>query len=146
MKMILDTSAIVPLIHREEQTDNAYHFIELCNKYGLFLSISPLVSYEMGNCILQFSRKGSKSAREFLSHYLGMDLRSIDTDDDLLYGSLELAIEKNLTFYDAVHAMGGVRESAPLITLDKELLAKMENSMSIEDAIEYIRCSYEERS
>lgn len=142
MKMVLDTSAIVPLLHQEEQTDNAYRFFELCHKYGIFLSISPLVTYEIGNCILTLSRTEDKDAKTFLENYLGMDLRSIHSDDDLLYESLDLAIKKKLTFYDAVHAIGGVRESAPLITLDKELLTRIDNSMSIKEAVDFIIGSF----
>ena len=143
MKFTLDLSVIVPLFNMEEETDNAGLFFDLCYEHSIPIAISPLVLNEVGNCIVQISKKVGKSGKEYMKRFLEMDLKVIDVDNDTLLSAFDIARKNDLTFYDAVHAAVSKKEKSVLITLDKELLSAIDGSLDIEGAIYFIRDSLE---
>lgn len=77
MRFVLDPSAIVPLIHEEDQTKNAFGFSDLCHKHGVDLAISPLVRCEVGNCVVQFAKRENIDASRYLEMFMGIRFRMI---------------------------------------------------------------------
>lgn len=138
MNFVMDSSAIVPILHEEEETENAVKLIEMCLEKGIQLAISPLVLYEVGNCIIQFSKRESRDGKEYLRKFLDMDLKVIEINDDILLSTCDLAREHDLTFYDAVHAEISAFEDSILITLDGKLLSSIDRSLDLNGAIEYL--------
>jgi predicted nucleic acid-binding protein len=138
MKFVMDSSALVPILHDEDETDNAHRFFDLCRKIGISLSISPLARCEVGNCILQFAKREHKDPMVYLNRFLRIDLEMIPMDDDLLLEAMDIAKESKLTFYDAIHAAGAKIAGSPLVTLDEALLARTKNALDLADAIDYL--------
>ena len=138
MKFVLDSSAIVPILHTEDQSENALRFVELCQQAGIGLAVSPLIYCEVGNCIVQFSKKEKKNGQTFMNNLLGMHFESVPMTVELLSQAMSIAQKRGLTYYDAVHAATANTENAPLITLDNELLSRVKNSLDLEDAKEYV--------
>ena len=139
MKFVLDSSAIVPILHEEDQSKNALQFIESCQDEGISLAVSTLVYYEIGNCIVQFAQKEKKNGQKYLSHLLAMQFEVVPMNNELLIFAMGLAQKERVTYYDAIHAGSALIENAPLITLDKELLTKFKNTMAVEEGIEYVK-------
>lgn len=138
MKFILDSSSIVPLFNQEEETENAERFFHLCHQYGIPVAISSLVLHEAGNCIIRISKKAKVDGKEHMKRFLEMDLKVIEADNDLLLSAYGIAKEYDLTFYDAVHAAVSRKEKSVLITLDKDLLDAIDESLDIMGAIDFI--------
>ncbi|MCU0800010.1 MAG: type II toxin-antitoxin system VapC family toxin [Candidatus Thermoplasmatota archaeon] len=138
MMLVLDSSVIVPLFHEEEQSDNAVRLFELCDEAKISLAISPLVHCEVGNCLVQFTKGTNRDASAYMEKLLEMDLKEIPLDRDVLMGALAISREHRLTFYDAVHVSSASRTGTNLITLDREILTRMDNSLDLDEAIDLI--------
>ncbi|MFO8052181.1 MAG: type II toxin-antitoxin system VapC family toxin [Thermoplasmatota archaeon] len=138
MKMVMDSSALVPVLHDEDESENAIRFMEMCREEGVSLAVSPLVYSEVGNCIVQFSKREGRTGKKFLNKFLGLHLERIPMDNKLLLSALSIAESKELTFYDAVHAASAASVDAPLITLDKELISKVDKAIDLREGIEYL--------
>lgn len=139
MRFVIDSSAIVPILHEEKETTNAETFFDLCYMNRISLSISPLVRCEVGNCIINFTRREGKDPFQYMERFLGIDLEIIPLDDALLLMATEIAHEKKLTFYDAIHAAGARSKGSPLITLDGELMTKVDDAIDLEEAVEILK-------
>ena len=138
MRFVLDSSAIVPLLHEEDQTKNANSFFDLCHKHGVDLAISPLVRCEVGNCIVQFAKRENIDASRYLEMFMGIRFRMIPIGDQLLTFAIEISRKNGLTFYDAIHAAGAYLEDSPLVTLDKVILSRTEGSLDLSAAVELL--------
>lgn len=143
MRFILDSSVIVPLFNQEEETVNAELLFDLFNEYIIPFAISPLVLHEVGNCIILISKKAKLDGMEYMKRFLEMDLKVIEVDNDLLLSAYDIAKEYDLTFYDAVHVAVSRKEKSVLITLDKDLLDAIDESLDIMGAIDFIEESLE---
>ena len=139
MKMVMDSSALVPILHDEEESENAIRFMEMCREEGVSLAVSTLVFSEVGNCIVQFSKREGRTGKIFLKKFLELHLERIPTDNKLLLSALSMAESKELTFYDALHAASADSIDAPLITLDRELLLKVDKAIDLKEGIEYLK-------
>lgn len=138
MNLVLDSSAIVPILHDEKETDHARSFFDLCLKKGVSLSISPLVRCEVGNCIINFAKRERKDPTRYMERFLGIHMTSTPMDDELLIEAMRIARENGLTYYDAIHAAGAMIGGSLLVTLDDELLSKIEDAMDLKGTIEFL--------
>jgi predicted nucleic acid-binding protein len=83
----------------------------------------PLIVYEFANVLrtqVKAGRMVEAQALQFLSAGLGLlDISEGTEPDDVL----QLALRKQLTFYDAAHVATAIKLGIPLFTRDKEILA-----------------------
>ncbi len=96
------------------------------------LAILHLTVYEVGNALWKEARAGRLPWRE-AAGALSRVLSSLKTmDDPPLEKILEVAVERDLTFYDASYAYVAETLSLSLVTQDRELLRKSPAAIDVD--------------
>jgi predicted nucleic acid-binding protein len=96
------------------------------------LAILHLTVYEVGNALWKEARAGRLPWRE-AAGALSRVLSSLKTlDDPPLEKVLEVAVERDLTFYDASYAYVAETQGLSLVTQDRELLRKSPASIDVD--------------
>ncbi len=121
-KYLVDTSALYPML-LEGMTLDPNKFV-----------ISKLTEYEIGNVLWKESKQKKLKDPErvvllFADAIRGLERIEIKSIADVL----ALAIDRNLTFYDASYVFIAESEHLRLITQDEKLRKKTKNAISIDD-------------
>ena len=117
MKIVTDTSIIIAVLTNEEHKDK---IISLTENADLVAPFS--LKWEIGNAFSAMYKRGKitlSQAREALFYYNEIPITYIDID---LVSAIEIAFKYNIYAYDAYFIICSQSESAPLMTLDKQLL------------------------
>ncbi len=121
-KYLIDASALYPMLLSE----NPYNFEEY--------SISTLTEYEIGNILWKENKKrhleDPKRIAEIFSESIATS-RKIEVDS--IVDVLAIAVERNLTFYDASYAYLAEKEKIKLVTEDTDLHKKCKYAIHIKD-------------
>jgi predicted nucleic acid-binding protein len=121
-KYLIDTSALYPLL-----VSGVAFNAEEC-------AVSSLTEYEVGNVLWKENQqkklKDPRRIAAIFSEAIG-PLRKIEIDS--LANVLALAIERQLTFYDASYAYIAEKENMKLVTQDTDLLKKCKVAISINE-------------
>jgi predicted nucleic acid-binding protein len=121
-KYLIDTSALYPLL-----ISGVAFNVEEC-------AVSSLTEYEVGNVLWKENKqkklKDPTRIAAIFSEALG-PLRKMAIDS--LSNVLDLAIERNLTFYDASYAYLAEKENLRLVTQDIDLLKKCKTAITIKE-------------
>ena len=121
-KYLLDTSALYPLLISGIPFNS-----EEC-------AVSSLTEYEVGNVLWRENQqkklKDPSRIAAIFSEALA-PLRKFEIDS--IANALEIAIERNLTFYDASYAYLAEKENLKLVTADTDLLKKCKIAISINE-------------
>ena len=122
IRYLIDTSALYPIL-----TSGMPLKAEEC-------AVSTLTEYEVGNVLWRENQhkklKDPTRIAQIFSEALA-PLRKLQIDS--LPNVLALAIERNLTFYDASYAYLAEKENLRLVTEDTDLLKKCKVAISIKD-------------
>ncbi|HTS38043.1 MAG TPA: type II toxin-antitoxin system VapC family toxin [Candidatus Solibacter sp.] len=119
MEMIIDTSAILAVIG--EQPEKA-ELIRLTR--GATLTAPASVHWEVGNALsAMFKRRviSVDEALESLDSYSAIPIRMVDVG---LTQAVELSARLNVYAYDAYVIACAINQRAPILTLDKGLVAR----------------------
>ncbi len=119
-KYLLDTSALYPIL-----ISGIPFSSEDC--------MSSLTEYEVGNVLWRENKHGKlknprKVASIFSESMAPLKKMAIDSVADVL----EIAIERNLTFYDASYAYIAEKQNMRLVTQDTNLLKKCKVAIPID--------------
>lgn len=125
LEAILDTSALYPLLKR---------LGEKAASLLTRLMILDLTKYELGNVLWREYKLGLledwENAAEQWSRIIGeMPVHPIDVPH--LKEVKKIAVERDLTFYDASYVYVAETQDLKLITEDEDLLSKCKNSMAL---------------
>ncbi len=120
-KYLLDTSALYPIL-----ISGVPFNVDEC-------AVSSLTEYEVGNVLWRENKQGklknpTKVASIFSETLNPMQKMPIDSIADVL----AIAIERNLTFYDASYAHIAEKQNLKLVTQDADLLKKCKVAISID--------------
>jgi len=122
MEIVIDTSALISVIAGEPERKR---IIELTAGNAL---IGPgSISWEIGNAfsaMFKQKRLTLAEAEKGLSIFKGIPIRYIDPD---FVKALKLSKQANICAYDAYFLDCAVRHKAPLLTLDRKLMASAQN-------------------
>ncbi len=125
-KYLVDASSLYPLL----LSGKAFN-LEHC-------AISSLTEYEIGNVLwkeAKLKKTNFKEAAQIFSDALS-ELRKISIGG--IGDVLAIALERNLTFYDASYAYIAQKEGLQLVTEDADLLKKCKCAVRVDD-VEDIR-------
>ena len=115
---VVDASVVAAIVFGEPDADRAAKLL------GNAELVAPaLLRYEVTNIAWKKARRYPREASlitQALRLALDLDIRYVDVDHDAV---LELAIEKNLTAYDAAYLWLARTLKAPLATLDARMEA-----------------------
>src|SRR5271157_6012910 len=121
-RYLIDTSALYPMLIEGIALDS--------EKFA----VSSLTEYEIGNVLWKENQnkklKDPKRVAAIFSEAIH-GLRKIEMDS--ISGVLTVAIDRNLTFYDASYAYLAERENLLLVTQDEDLLKKCKVAIRIKD-------------
>mgnify|MGYP000123676372 CR=1 FL=1 len=130
MKYLIDTSALYPLI------------LTLRDKILLHTDILfalDLTIYEVGNALWREYRRGRIKNLKTTVPLFQEALNSINTlKIDNIDEVLKIAIDKNITFYDASYIYVAEKTGLKLVTEDKEILEKYGNAINLKKMLEEI--------
>jgi predicted nucleic acid-binding protein len=119
-KYLIDTSALYPLL----LSGKAFNLEQF--------AVSSLTEYELGNVLWKEAKKKKinyeDAAQTFSEALLELKKFSINSIDDVL----TIAVERNLTFYDASYAHIAEKNNIILVTQDSDLLSKCKCGIPIE--------------
>jgi predicted nucleic acid-binding protein len=120
-KYLLDTSALYPIL-----ISGIPFSVDEC-------AVSSLTEYEVGNVLWRENKQGKlKSPRKVASIFSEAiaPLRKMEIDS--IADVLAIAIERNLTFYDASYAYIAEKQNVKLVTQDTDLLKKCKVAIPID--------------
>jgi len=125
---LLDASALYPLL-----LELGEKFVDYAHKF----SVLDLTVYEVGNTLLKEFKRGRisdlRAAAELFNEafsYVNVVRGYVDIPE-----ILELAINENLTFYNAAYIYAARRLGVKLVTEDKDLL-RFPESINVQTLIE----------
>ena len=120
-KYLIDTSALYPIL-----ISGIPFNVDEC-------AVSSLTEYEVGNVLWRENKQKKlknprKVATIFSQAMASLKKMKIDSISDVL----AIAIERNLTFYDASYAFIAERQNMKLVTQDTDLLKKCKQAIPLD--------------
>jgi predicted nucleic acid-binding protein len=133
---VVDASVGIKLFVDEEYSEQAHAlFSYLAAEPPARLYVPDLFYIECTNVLLKYTRRFVRSLDD--AHADIADLRlltlEITSTADLMEEALLLAVEKNLTAYDACYAVLARRLDVALITADEQLVQAIETAVFLGD-------------
>ncbi len=123
-KYLLDTSALYPMLLSATPIN-----AEEC-------AVSSLTEYEIGNVLWRETKHGRMKNPQLAATAFSRALQTLTKlEPDLIGNVLAIAIERNLTFYDASYAYLAEKEGLTLVTQDTDLLKKCKGAISREQML-----------
>src|SRR5271157_1183782 len=121
-RYLIDTSALYPMMIEGIALDTEEY------------AVSSLTEFEMGNVIWKESRKKAIKDPARVATIFSEAIRGLwKIEMDSIPAVLAVAIDRNLTFYDASYAYLAERENLLLVTQDEDLLKKCKVAIRIKD-------------
>lgn len=128
--MILDASVIAKWFLKEEGTGKALKIREKYFQDEFDLSVPDLIIYELANT-LRYSNFLSPEIDKAISTIYSMDLFFIDPSQKIMEKASKIAINKDITIYDATYVALSYQLSSQLMTADKSLFRKTKDSYEV---------------
>ena len=134
MGIVVDTSALFKLFYKEENSDKMDALMQLLIQNDKPIYSIDLILYELGQIVLKKHRMKAVMARDFPQRLEAMNIEIRFPDEEFLRSVMDISKKLNTSFYDACFIAISDRLDLPLITEDREILKKYNNSLSISDA------------
>jgi predicted nucleic acid-binding protein len=135
LRLVVDASVGIKLFVDEEYSDKVHALFEqLAADVPAVLYVPDLFFIECTNILLKYTRRFGRPLEDSRSDLVDLgrlSLRVVPTAE-LMEDALLLAVELNITAYDACYAVLASRLAVPLVTADK-LLTKAVGALWIGD-------------
>ena len=120
-KYLIDTSALYPLLISGIPLN-----VDQC-------ALSSLTEYEVGNVLWSENKHGKLKDPKRVAAIFSEAMAPLQRMEiDSIPNVLAIAIERNLTFYDASYAYIAEKQNMKLVTQDRELLKKSKSAIPID--------------
>ena len=130
MKYLIDTSALYPLILMLR--DKVLLYIDI-------LFVLDLTRYEVGNVLWEEYGRGRIKSLETAIPLFQEVLDSMNRlMVDNIGGVLKIAVDKNITFYDASYIYIAEKMGLKLVSEDDEILEKYSDAINLEEMLKEI--------
>jgi len=130
---VLDASILIQTLIREKYTDTTLRLLGMLNT----VYVPSLILYEIGNALVMMVRKNiitkEDAARKFKS---ASSIPTLRIMDPALSEAIDIAIELEITLYDASYLALAHQAGAPLVTADKELCERGKKATKVIHASE----------
>ncbi len=126
MKYVLDASVAARFLLHEELSEKAANVLEDFLRGEIDVLAPSLVIYEVGNALWKAVRFGfidKAEAASALDTFLKLNVWRNLKESELL-DAISLAVEKDITYYDAAYIALAKSERAILLTADEGLIRK----------------------
>ena len=138
MNLVLDSSVIGKMFIKEEGSDDVFKLIQKSHIKKIEFIASSLSVYEVGNIIYKTAMRKKIDSYEYMECLFLINIEFIPINMFLASKAMAIATRKKVTYYDAVHIALSEKYNAPLITEDRELLKKFNNTLNIKKTLEVI--------
>ena len=131
MKIVIDASVAVKWFNIEEYSDEA---VKLKNLHvaGIIKLIAPLhLIYEVGNSIWKNKQINNIDASNAVLYLLELEISLIPPDRKSIKRIMEIARNKNISFYDACYIELAEKYGIPLISADKKQIEASKDIIKI---------------
>jgi len=131
MKIVIDASVAVKWFNIEEYSDEA---VKLKNLHvaGIIKLIAPLhLIYEVGNSIWKNKQINNIDASNVVLYLLELEISLIPPDRKSIKRIMEIARNKNISFYDACYIELAEKYGIPLISADKKQIEASKDIIKI---------------
>ena len=118
MHYILDSSVIVKWFNHKEE-DHVMQALRLMDLYGenlIEITIPDLSLYEIANALRYNKNFQSEDVKKVISTLMDLNLNIVEVKEDLLNSAIDIAIEDDITVYDAIFISISDSLIAPLVT------------------------------
>lgn len=136
LRCVLDASVGIKLFVEEEFSDKVHSlFARLAEDSRTEIHVPDLFYVECANILLKYTRRYKlplENALEDIKDLNELSLIAASTSE-LIEDALQLAVERNLTAYDACYAVLARKLKLPLITADEPLAKAIDWAMWIGD-------------
>ncbi|HTY75739.1 MAG TPA: type II toxin-antitoxin system VapC family toxin [Candidatus Nanoarchaeia archaeon] len=120
-KYLLDTSALYPML-----LSGIIFSVDDC-------AVSTLTEYEIGNVLWRENKQGKlKNPDRIATIFSESIMPLMKLKFDSIAKVLEIATDRNLTFYDALYAYIAESQNVKLVTQDSDLLKKCKAAIPID--------------
>ena len=138
MKFVLDSSVIAKLFIKENGSDRVCEVIEASHLFDIRLVAAELAIYEVSNTILRHLEKSKKKGKDFIDQLYLLNIAYVPFNKEMACRVMDVAQKHSITYYDAVHINLSNVTKCLLVTEDKELLKKFNNTANLKETIELI--------
>ena len=122
---VIDTSALVKYVITEEYSDLVRHIVSLHEASEIQLTAPDFLYVECANVLWKNALRTGDPIEDVmaaLNNMRGINIRLVLVpQEDLLEDALQLALDINITVYDALYCALAQRENADIITEDRRL-------------------------
>lgn len=120
-KAILDASILVQALVREKYTDVALKLVSTLKT----ICVPSLAAYEIGNALVILARKNFITKKDAIRKFEAVSsIPTLNIREVALNRAIDIAIELEISLYDASYLALALEADAPLVTADSELYEK----------------------
>jgi predicted nucleic acid-binding protein len=121
---VVDASVIIKLLTPEAGSEEAERLLERHRTGELLLLAPEFVLLEASN-VMRYKRKTSAEISVYVQTLYDLELHLEHLSEVLLERAASLALERDMSVYDALYAALAEAAGAPLVTADQELAQKV---------------------
>lgn len=127
MLLILDASVVVKWFKKEADTENALKIREQFHRGEHEIIVPDLLLYEISNA-LRYDKKFSKEVIEkAINTLIEMDIIITIPSEELISEALKIALNLDMTVYDAVYISLANQTNGTFVTADEKLFEKIKS-------------------
>jgi len=120
-KAVLDASILIQTIVREKYTDTTLKLVSMLKA----IYVPSLILYEIGNALVILTHKNLITKEDAIRKFKSVSsIPTLNIKEITLSKAIDIAIELQITLYDATYLTLALEEDAPLITADRDLYEK----------------------
>jgi predicted nucleic acid-binding protein len=120
-KAVLDASILIQTLVREKYTDIALKLVSMLKA----IYVPSLILYEIGNALVILTRKNFITKEDAIRKFNYINsIPTLNIKEIEFNKAIDIAIELDITLYDASYLDLAFEAEAPLVTADRELYEK----------------------
>ena len=121
-QFIIDASVIVKWLHsdRENNLEQANHILLLAERGELTLFVSDITAHEVLNALICGKHLRWRDLEEAVENFFQLPIILVETNLHRAAAAATIAVEQNITFYDAVYCAIAFERGIPLITANSK--------------------------
>lgn len=125
MIVVLDASVALKWFRQESDTAAAFAIRHAIIERTLTVRVPDLIRYEVANVLVWKGQTGAEDAIEALGTLEQLPWYIAHPSREILATAVSIADRYRTSVYDAVYVALALEDSAPLITADEKLIAKL---------------------
>jgi predicted nucleic acid-binding protein len=119
--IVLDASAVIKWFSEEDDSDKAIELRKRFVEGEILLVVPDLLIYEITNALRYNKRLGIEDVKDAVESIFDLEIDIVVPTKDVVFNAIEIALDCDITTYDATYVALAEDLGAVLITSDKKL-------------------------